>query len=61
MIMSNQTDVNKIKIRCECSETDVIFVDQDRAYCTKCISKKIVPPPLNKKTAKNKKNGGNLS
>ncbi|RJP78715.1 MAG: hypothetical protein C4522_11705 [Desulfobacteraceae bacterium] len=59
MIMSNQTDV--IKIRCECSNTDVIFVDQDRAYCTKCISKKIVPPPLNKKTAKNKKNGGDIS
>jgi len=46
----------KTKMRCECSRMDVIFIDHERAYCTRCVPNGIIENPcIKKNTVKNSK------
>jgi hypothetical protein len=42
----------KTTIKCECSRMDVIFIDHERAYCTRCIPDGIIENPRIKKKTK---------
>jgi hypothetical protein len=44
----------KLKDRCECSSRDVIFIDHERVYCTKCVPEEILTQPPHKKTGSKK-------